>query len=57
MLFFCQGTRFIYLKITVKSHPPCVIFVVFDHVYLRLGNTNTGYCGDCLPFIKRLKNF
>lgn len=57
MLFFYQGARFIYLKITVKSHPLCVIFVAFDHVYLRLGSMNTGYCGDCLPFIKRLNNF
>lgn len=56
MLSFYQGTRFMYLKITDKSHPLCVAFLllIMSTVY---GSTNTGYCGGCHPFIKRLKNF
>lgn len=28
MLSLCQGTKFTYLKITVKSHPLCVVLLL-----------------------------
>lgn len=57
MLSFCQGTKFTYLKITVKSHPLCVVLLLSIMCTAVQALRTLAIVGAVIPIHKKVEEF